>query len=172
MLKSYWNSKMKRTFLEGILQRKLVNNLKSTVTNLSPIETAYRIVHVQTTDEICRTQMDNAQKCFEKMLVKEHKSDSKSKSKKILQIWFTLLNTIEQKFGMTLCETGWDDSFIILLKSTSGYKRKYGEKGYVALKESIRSCYKEMFTSNGKENQVLVVIQDLKPTGTHYFVLS
>lgn len=116
--------------------------------------------------------MDNAQKCFEKMLVKEHKSDSKSKSKKILQIWFTLLYTIEQKFGMTLCETGWDDSFIILLKSTSGYKRKYGEKGYVALKESIRSCYKEMFTSNGKENQVLVVIQDLKPTGTHFFVLS
>lgn len=86
MLKSYWNSKMKRTFFEEILQRKLVNNLKSTVTNLSPIETAYRIVHVQTTDETCRTQMDNAHKCLEKMLVKEHKSDSKSKSKKILQI--------------------------------------------------------------------------------------
>lgn len=91
MLKSYWNSKMKRTFFEEILQRKLVNNLKSTVTSLSPIETAYRIVHVQTTDETCRTQMDNAQKYFEKMLVKEHKSDSKSKSMKILQIWFTLL---------------------------------------------------------------------------------
>lgn len=81
--------------------------------------------------------MDNAQKCFEKMLVKEHKSDSKRKSKKILQIWFTLLYTIEQEFGMTLCETGWDDSFIILLKSTSGYKRKHGEKGSTEREHSI-----------------------------------
>lgn len=53
---------------------------------------------------------------------------------------------------MIFCEIGWDDLFIIFLKLMSGYKRKYGEKGYVVLKESIWLCYKEMFIFNGKEN--------------------
>lgn len=146
---------------------KMVNNLKSKYSTLPWIDEGIEInVPADETGKRYAEYMKNVQENMEKLLIHEEIKNEKRNSQKILGIFFALLKDIKNDIGLTDVEIGWDQSTIILIK-TSGRCQGDVEDRYTQMTKKIRSCFKDMLCLKQSDIEVFVTTEHLIQSGMY-----
>ncbi|XP_065922508.1 uncharacterized protein [Magallana gigas] len=146
--------------------RKMVNNLKSKYSTLPWIDEGIEIhLLADETGKRYTEYMKSVQENMEKLLKDEMINNTKTNSQKILGIFFALLKVIKSEIGLTDVEIGWDQSTIILIKTSGRYQGDVEDR-YTQMAKKIRSCFKDMLCLKQKDIEVFVTTKHLIQSDT------
>lgn len=86
--------------------------------------------------------------------------------RKFWGFFFALLKVIKSEIGLTDVEIGWDQSTIILIKTSGRYQGDVEDR-YTQMAKKIRSCFKDMLCLKQKDIEVFVTTKHLIQSGMY-----
>lgn len=144
----------------------MVNNLKSEYSTLPWIDKGNEInLPAEEIGNRYAKYMKIVQEKMENLLSNKRIKNTNENSKKILGIFFALLKALKSEIGLTDVEIGWDQSTIILLKTSGRYKGDVDDR-YTQMTNKIRSCFRDMLCLKQRDIEVFVTTEHLTQSDT------
>lgn len=144
----------------------MVNNLKSEYSTLPWIDKGNEInLPAEETGNRYAKYMKRVQEQMEDLLSNKRIKNTNENSKKILGIFFALLKALKSEIGLTDIEIGWDQSAIILIKTSGRYQGDVEDR-YTQMTNIIRSCFRAMLCLKQRDIEVFVTTEHLTQSDT------